>query len=360
MEYRDAFAEIESTKDKHKISNILWTLISIKPEDDFIPQLKELTKRPFEIKTASLKLLSGFNNPDKLESFLISGIQTEKDKTVIECFIKGCELNGREKAFVSLLELYKTNRSTDIRNTILYTLNRMALRIKVSDSVFNKYVSLLGNDYLSFVNAKSLKTTKRTTLNEWRDLAKKQMQINSLNLLFDYNKDFDFHIVIEKMRKDYIRYVKLIALNKKYKRSFSKYYTQDEQHFSIERLFDSILDKSKESRIDDNVEEVLRIIEAEMIPQLILKLETIKSLETLGFNDFVKNESQIYSILFGLDSSSWITTHLMTKHIQIFGNNSDKYKYIDFFVEKWKNGKRTSFAIIDYLENQKITAGNNV
>lgn len=162
------------------------------------------------------------------------------------------------------------------------------------------------------------------------------------------------------MQKDYIRYVKVIALNKKHKRSFSKYYTQDEQHFSIERLFDSILDKSKESRIDDNVNEIIRIIEFEMIPQLISKLETIKSLEDLEFDEFVKNENQIYSKLFGLDSSSWITTHLMTKHFQMFSNNSSKNKYIDFFIEKWKNGKRESFAIIDYLENQRITAGNRV
>lgn len=359
MTYKDTFTEIESTKDKYKISNALWSIMSLEPEDDFIPQLIALTKKPFEIKTASLNLLSRFNNPNKLESFLILGIQTEKNKTVIEDYIKGFELNGREKAFVFLLELYKENRSTDIRNTILYTLNRMALRTEISEPSFNQYVKLLGNNYCSFGCAKSLKSTKRTTINKWQGLAESQMLKNSLNLLYVHDDDFDFHICIEKMRKDYIRYIKVIALNKKHKRNFSKYYTQEEQHFSIERLFDSILDKSKESRIDENLNEIIRIIESEMIPQLISKLEIIKSLETLEFNDFVQNENQIYSKLFGLDTSSWITTHLMTKYIQIFCDNADKNKYIDFFIEKWKNGKRASFAMIDYLDNQRITAGNN-
>lgn len=360
MTYIDVFTEIESTKDKHKISNALWSLVGLKPEDDYISQLKELTKKTFEIKTASLNLLSGFNNPSKLEPFLISGIQAEKNTTVIVDYIKGFELNGREKAFVFLLELYKKNRSTDIRNTILYTLNRMALRTEISEDNFNEYISLLGNNYCSFGYSKSLKTTKRTTINEWRGLAEKQMLKNSLNLTYVYDDNFDFHITIEKMRKDYIRYIKVIALNKKHKRNFSKYYTQVEQHFSIERLFDSILNKSKESRIDNNINEILKIIESEMIPQLLIKLETVKTLETLDFSDFVQKENQIYSKLFGLDTSSWITTHLMTNHIQIFCDNSSKNKYIDFFIDKWKGGKRASFAIIDYLENQRITAGNNL
>jgi hypothetical protein len=71
MTYEEAFKEIDQTKDKYRISNLLRELHSIEPDNNYSERIKKLTlhKTP-EIRWASFCLLSNHVSP-ALEDFFL-------------------------------------------------------------------------------------------------------------------------------------------------------------------------------------------------------------------------------------------------------------------------------------------------
>ena len=76
--YLEVFKEINLTKDKYKISNLLNQLLEIKPDENYIEDLKELTNKVREVKIDAIGLLSRYNNKE-LEDFFINKTESEND-----------------------------------------------------------------------------------------------------------------------------------------------------------------------------------------------------------------------------------------------------------------------------------------
>ena len=202
MIYIEVFKEINLTKDKYKISNLLNQLLEIKPDENYIEDLKELTNKVREVKIDAIGLLSRYNNKE-LEDFFINKTESENDNFVVCRCIRGLHLNGSEKSAIFLLDLYKKTKSLDIKSEIIYALRIINTRNAISEQVKTQINKLIGNEYPFFHGYwTDLKKAEKTTKENWVQVAEKQLRQNNLNLLFVENEKYDLHIGIEKMTSD--------------------------------------------------------------------------------------------------------------------------------------------------------------
>ena len=352
MIYIEVFKEINLTKDKYKISNLLNQLLEIKPDENYIEDLKELTNKVREVKIDAIGLLSRYNNKE-LEDFFINKTESENDNFVVCRCIRGLHLNGSEKSAIFLLDLYKKTKSLDIKSEIIYALRIINTRNAISEQVKTQINKLIGNEYPFFHGYwTDLKKAEKTTKENWIQVAEKQLRQNNLNLLFIENEKYDLHIGIEKMNKDFIRYINVYCIPKNHKSTFSKYYTPAEFYVSENRLFDSLFEKTKTMRPDNYVTEVISLVNKELLPKLVGRVEMIENLGKMKFEDFKLRENEIFDTLYG---TNWdfVISRQLTESIDIFRNNPDKNKFIDFVIEKWIKQGKEYFSILDYLENQK-------
>lgn len=352
MKYNEVFNEINLTKDKYKISNLLSQLLDIKPDENYIEDLKELTNKVREVKIDAIGLLSNFNNKD-LEDFFINLTESEKDNFVVCRCIRGLHLNGSEKSALFLLDLYKKTKSLDIKSEIILALRIINTRNTISEQVKTQINNLIGNEY-PFFNGywTDLKKAEKTTKENWLKVAETQLRQNKLNLLFVVNEKYDIHICIEKMNKDFIRYINVYCIPKHHKSTFSEYYTPSEFYVSENRLFDSLFKKTKTMRPDNHVSEIISLINKELMPKLFSRVKMIENLGEMKFEDFKLKENEIFDTIFG---TSWdfVISRQLTESIDIFRNNPDKDKFIDFVIDKWVKQGKENFSILDYLEKQK-------
>jgi len=352
MIYKEVFKEISLSKDKYKISNLLNQLLEIEPDESYIEDLKELTYKVREVKIDAIGLLSNYNNKE-LEDFFINKTESENDKFVVCKYVRGFYLNGSEKSALFLLDLYKKTKSIDIKSEIIYALRIIYTRNAISEQVKTRINKLIGNDYPFFHGYwTDLKKAEKTTKENWIQAAEIQLRQNCLNLLFVENEKYDLHIRIEKMQKDFIRYINVYCIPKHHKSTFSKYYTPSEFFVSENRLFDSLFEKTKTMRPDNYVTGIISLINNELLPKLFSRVEMIENLGEMKFEDFKLRENEIFETLYG---TSWdfVISRQLTESIDIFRNNPDKNKFIDFVIDKWVKQGKEYFSILDYLEKQK-------
>lgn len=353
MKYEEIFKQINSTKDKYKISNLIWELLKIEPDENYIQKLIELTYKQREIKTSAITILQKFNSPEKIEDFVISRIEIEKDKVICCDFIKILGLNGTEKSSNFLLDFYKITKSKDVKGTIINTLETLYIRNRIDIQNFDKLTKIIGNSYPFFQGYwKELKKSKKTNSQNWKTVAIEQLSSNNLNLIFKYDSDIDFHLQIEKMNSNFIRYINLTAIFKRYKSSFSKYYTPQQFYLAENRLFDSLFNRTKEMRPDNFKDSIINLVEVELIPKLESKILLCKTLEKMTFKDFENKQTFIFNTLYDTNWD-WVIAHQMTQSIDMFNENPDKNLYVDFIKEKWKTSSKESFQINEYLNEQK-------
>lgn len=353
MKYEEIFKQINSTKDKYKISNLIWELLKIEPDENYIQKLIELTYKQREIKTSAITILQKFNSPEKIEDFVISRIEIEKDKVICCNFIKILGLNGTVKSSNFLLDFYKITKSKDVKGTIIHTLETLYIRNRIDIQNTDKLTKIIGNSYPFFQGYwKELKKSKKNNTQNWKTVAIEQLSSNNSNLVFKYDSDIDFHLQIEKMNSNFIRYINLTAIFKKYKSSYSKYYTPQQFYLSENRLFDSLFDRTKEMRPDIFKDSIINLIEAELMPKLESKISQWKTLQTMPFKDFEKKQTSIINTLYDTNWD-WVIAHQMTQSIDMFNDNPDKNLYIDFIKEKWSASDKENFQINDYLDEQK-------
>lgn len=353
MNYEEIFNQINLTKDKYQISNLLWNLVNLKPEDKYIDNLIILTEKQYNIKTTALSILSNHCNPEKLEIFVLEKIKTETSKEIICDFIKILHLNGTERSSEFLLQYYKSTKSRDIKGSIVYALEKLWIRNRIENESMIDIYKLIGNNFPFFKGYWSeIKKAKTTTKYNWKEIAENQLAANNLNLIFEYSNEINFHIQIEKMNANFIRYINLTGIYKNYKSSFSKYFIPSEFYQSENRLFDTIFEKSKQMRLDFYAEGIINLIEIELLPKLIEKINTMNLLKEITFSDFEINQNSIFNSLYGTNSD-WILAHQLTESIDVFNKNAERNKFIDFVIEKWKVCDKESFGIKNYLEEQK-------
>jgi hypothetical protein len=353
MTYEEIFNQINSTKDKYKISNLIGELSSIIPDENYIQNLIELTVKTFEIKTSAIRALGNFNCPSKIEDFIISKIETEKDKDICSDFVKVLSLNGTEKSSNFLLNFYKLTKSKDVKGVIIHTLENLYIRKMVEESNFKKLTKILGNEYPFFQGYwKDLRKAKSTTIQDWKIVSKEQLALNNLNLVFKYDSDIDFHLQIEIMNSNFIRYLNLTTIFKRYKSSFSKYYTPQQFYLSENRLFDSLFSRTKEMRPDIFKDSIINLVAVELMPKLESKILLWNSLQKMPFKEFENNQNSIFNTLYET-KWDWVIAHQMTQSVDMFNDNPDKNLFIDFIKEKWRASNKESYQINHYLDEQK-------
>lgn len=353
MTYEEIFNQVNQTKDKYQISNLLGNLTNLKPENEYIDNLKLLTEKQYEVKISALRILSNYNNSQKLELFILDLIKSETNNEVLCICINALHLNGTSKAAEFLLEFYKTTKSRDVKGAIIIALNSLWIRNKVENKNLATIYKLIGNQYPFFQGYWSeIKKAKTTTKFTWKEIAETQLMSNNLNLIFEFSDEIDFHIQIEKMNSNFIRYVKTTCINKNYKTSFSEYFTPRESYLSEDRLFDVLFEKTKQMRPDFYIEKIIKLIEIELLPKLIEKMNTLNLFKTISFSDFIVNQNSIFNTLYETNWD-WVLAHQLTGIIDIFKKNPERDRFIDFVSDKWKVCKKESFQIINYLEEQK-------
>ena len=351
-DFKQVFESINQTKDKYKISNLLNSLNGIEPDESYIEDLKELTNKVREVKVDAIGLLSNYSNK-QLEDFFIKKIESEKDNFIVSRCIRGLNLNGSEKSAQFLLDFYKNTRSIDIKSEIIHSLRIINLRNTISEDVKNGIYKLIGNKYPFFQGYwTDLKKAEKTTKEDWSQVAEIQLNQNKLNLLFVKNEQYDVHIYIEKMKKDFIRFINVYCIPKHHKSTFSKYFTPSECYISESRLFDSFFEKTKTMRPDNYRIEIINLINSELLPKLFNRVDMLCDLGSMKFEDFTQSENEIYDTLYG---TSWdfVVARQLTEKIDIFRDNPDKDEFIDFVIDKWVKQGKEYFSILDYLENQK-------
>ncbi|MFC3809398.1 HEAT repeat domain-containing protein [Lacihabitans lacunae] len=351
-DYKQVFDSIKQTKEKAKISNLLNTLTDIEPDESYIEELKELTNKVREIKIYAIGLLTNYNNKE-LEDFFIKKSESENDNFIVCRCIRGLNLNGSEKSAQFLLDFYKKTRSIDIKSEIIHTLRIINARNTISEGVKDGIYKLIGNEYPFFQGYwTDLKKAEKTTKENWSQIAEKQLNQNKLNLIFVENEKYDIHIYIEKMKKDFIRFINVYCIPKYHETTFSKYFTPSEFYISENRLFDSFFAKTKTMRPDNYVIEIINLINSELLPKLFSRVNMLGDLGNMKFEDFTRRENEIYDTLYG---TSWdfVVSRQLTEKIDIFRDNPDKNKYIDLVIDKWVKQGKEYFSILDYLENQK-------
>ncbi|MEQ9286735.1 MAG: hypothetical protein RIG77_07490 [Cyclobacteriaceae bacterium] len=270
--------------------------------------------------------------------------------------VRGLALNGTETSIDIILRLFSKTRDGQVRGEIVKTLRSIHLRNQLSEPVHAKLLNFIGNSY-PFFHGKwyDLKKSVISDKEHWNENARTQLSDNTLNLIFTENDKFDILLHIEKMKKDFIRYINVIAIPRTEKTHYSKHYTPNEDFESVSYLFDRLFEQTKEMRPDNRVEEIINLIESEMLPNL---LENIKRIEELGnkdFSSFEQEESRILNDIFGTDMEFAIA-HILTNKIHVFDDNPDKEKYVELVKDKWNNINRSNYSIIEYLDMKK--AGN--
>lgn len=352
ISFQDNFKEIKFSKDKYRISNLLNELHIIEPDEFYIANLIDLTNKVFEIKTSAISLLSNFNNIE-LEDFFITKIEIEQDKFIISLYVKCLKLNGTEKSIDFLIEFYKKTKSIDVKSEIIHTLSSLYIRNNLTTENTKKLHKLIGNNYPFFQGYWSdLKKAKKSSNINWKIDGLEQLRLNNLNLLYEYSSEIDLHIQIEKMNVNFIRYITVTAIYKNQKKGFSKYFTTTEFFQSESKLFDTLFDKTKQMRPDIYKDKIIQLIEKELIPNLVNKIELWNSLEIMNYIEFEINQTSIFNILYG-NNLDWIIAHQLTNTIHRFESNNDKDKFINFVLEKWKSCNKETFQVLNYLEKQK-------
>lgn len=357
MTFEEVFTEIDKTKEKYRISNLLSGLSTLEPDIRFIDKIKKLTThRASEIRWGALGLLSNYNSPT-LEEFFIELLKSDSDNITITKSIQGLGFNGTEKSIDILIDTFKKSRDGQVRGTIVSTLRSIYLRNILSDNCKTKLFSFIGNSYPFFQGFwNDIKKAKNTTKTDWQENAFGQLSSNGLNLKFEQSDEIDIHINIEKMNSHFIRYINVTAIYKKQKSSFSKYYTPSEFYLSENRLFDSLFDKTKVMRPDIYRDKIIKILDIEILPILIDKIKLWSSLKTMTFTEFETNQTSIFNTLYGTNWD-WVIAQLLTQSINMFDENAERNKYIDFVIQKWKICDKETFQVKSYLEEQK-KAGN--
>ncbi|NOS92283.1 MAG: hypothetical protein HOP30_10205 [Cyclobacteriaceae bacterium] len=354
MTFEDSFQEIRKSKDKYRISNLLGDLGKIEPDYHFLDEIMKLSNhRTSQIKWGALGLLAGFNSSGILESFFLEILNNESDDMLLTKATQGLRINGTEKSIDSLLNTFKKGRDGSVKGNIIQTLRCVYLRNHLKPDDTKKIHDFIGNEYPYFHGYwTEIKKAKTLTAEAWEDEAGFQLYKNYLNLVFRHNDEIDIHIHIEKMNSHFIRFIYVTAIYKKYTYTFSKYYTPSEFNPADQRLFDSIFDRTKTMRPDGHVDQIINLLGREMLPTLIDKIKSYESLKKIRFNDFCSNEDEIYNGLFG---TSWdfVVCHKLTNSIDVFNDNSDKDKFIDLLIGKWRTLEKDEFSIINYLESQK-------
>lgn len=353
MTFEEVFKEIDLTKDKYRISNLLRELNNIEPNYIYLEKLKKLAShRTSEIRWASLDLLTKYVSPD-LEAYFHELLKSGKDNITISKAIQGLSLNGTEKVIEDLILIFKKSRDGHVRGNIISSLRGIYLRNDISEKYKSKLYSFIGNDYPFFQGYWSeIKKAKIVNKTNWKEKALEQLNSNKLNLLFEQSNDIDFQIHIEKMNSHYIRGVGVLAIYKNKKSSFSKYYTPPEFYQSEGINFSDLFDKTKQMRPDNYKEKIIQVLEKELIPNVIDKINLWDELRTMPFSQFEKNQSSIFNALYGT-TKDWIIAHLLTRSLDMFHENIDRGRFIDFIIQKWKDCNKETFSIINYLEEQK-------
>ena len=355
--YKEVFREIENSKDKRKISNLLNSLIGKKPEEEYISQIIQLTEKVSDIKYSAINLLSDFNS-ENLEDFFLSKIDNESNKLIITRLIRGLNLNGKEKAFEFLLDYFKKTKSVDIKSQIIQTLRVIYSRNEICVENIERLKKIIGNDYPFFQGYwTKLKQAKKITKENLALECISQLEKNKLNLIYKESEAYDIHISIEKMKKDFIRYINVYCICKNHQSSFSELYTPNEFYISENIQFNDLFEGTKVMRPDEKSMDIIDLLQNNLLPKLLRRVELFEHLGQMKYSDFIKNENEICKTLFG-GTSDFMISHLLTQYFDVFRNNNDKSQYSGLVIQKWKNTGRESFAIIDYLEKQK--AGNNV
>lgn len=353
MTFEEAFQEINTSKEKRRISNLLRELSPLEPDSNYLDHLKQLAvhKTP-EIRWSAIGVLANYVSP-ALADYYKGIIQSDADSISLVHAIEGLSLNGTESSIEFLIDVFKKSRDGQVRGTVITSLRSIYLRNELSEAVRNKLFGFIGNSYPFFQGFwNDIKKAKMVSKSNWAATAAGQLAANNLNLIFGYSDGIDFHIQIEKMNTHYIRYVNVTAIYKTGNSSFSKYYTPGEFYLSENKLFDSLFDKTKQMRPDAYIEQIISLIDTTQIPRLTERIEMWHSLGSMPYSEFETNQAAILQVLFGSDRDL-VVAPMLTTGIDRIAGNPDKDKYIDFVIQKWRNCKVESFRIKNYLEEQK-------
>ncbi len=353
MTFEEVFKEIELTKEKNRIANLLRALAPLEPDSNYLDRIMQLAAHgTAEIRRSAIGLLANYVAPT-LDEYFKGIIRTETDSISIVSAIEGLGLNGTEESIEFLTGVFKKTRDGQVRGTIITSLRSIYLRNALSDTVRSKLFSFIGNSYPFFQGFwNDIKKAKTASKSNWAETAAGQLAANNLNLVFAHSEGIDFHLRIEKMNTHYIRYVNVTAIYKNPTSSFSTYYTPGEFYQSENKLFDSLFDKTKQMRPDAYAAQITGLIENTLIPKLTGRIDMWHSLASMPFAEFETKQSSILLVLFAADRD-FVVAPMLTTGVDRFTGNPDKNKYIDFVIQQWKNCKVESFKIINYLEGQK-------
>lgn len=353
MTFEEVFKKIEKQKDKYLISNLLSELENVEPNYVYLDKLLKLaTHRTSVVKWRALSLLSNFHS-ENLENFYLDLLKSKIDNLTIAKCVQGLSINGTERSVELLIEILKKSRDGHVRGNIIPTLRSIYLRNNLSTLCKDRLFNIIGNNY-PFFNGywTDIKKSKKVISSNWKDFALTQLKNNTLNILFELNADIDIQLNIEKMKTHFIRYVNVTVIYKHYVSSFSQYYTPREFYLSENRLFDSILDKTREMRADNYTHQIIDLIDLELLPKLNERINVVEYLKTAHYAEFESQQMKIFDKLYG---TNWdfVLSDQLTNSIDIFENNLDKNKYIDFVLQMWRTLGKETFIIKNYLEERK-------
>lgn len=354
MTFDETFGEIKATKDKYRISHLLNELATVEPQYDYLDSIKELiTNKSSEIKWSAIGLLSNYSLP-ALEKYFINLLENENpDNISLAKAVQGLSINGTETSIQILIDVFKKSRDGQVRGVVIHTLRSIYLRNEISETGRKPLFKFIGNAYPFFQGYwNDIGKAHKTSLSTWKEIALSQLHNNSLNILFELNEEIDTHINIEKMNSHFIRYINVTVIFKNFKSSTSKYYTPREFYLSENRLFDSIFEKTKIMRADNNASGIISLIDDEILPKLKGRIQTLDRLKSMSFSDFKTQEGDIYKGLYGTDWD-FVVANQLINCIDLFEDNPDKDLYIDLVLQKWNSVNKESFIVSDYLRGRK-------
>ncbi len=284
-----------------------------------------------------------------IEDHVLEKVKIEKDNGVIEAAITSLTLNGTQKSIEPLINIFKKSRDGSVRGQTVNVLRHIVNRVKLTEenekmiSKFSKK-SKLGFENIWTGPPKTIEKTK--ILQE----AEKQLVKNKLNLEFGIDENFKANINIEKMKKDYIRFL-TFSIKSLEKPIFFKDIIISSFSTGKGYNYTEFLDKLDQMKLIDYKSEILNIIENEVIPYIFDIHLGAKKVIQWSFEQIKENYQEL------INNLKIEHEHLELEYFVQFSiykkNDLDYNEYIKHCLQLWEKVEHfKDFTTREYLLNE--------
>lgn len=347
--------EARKEKSNHLKSVFLSQLQGLQSNSNSVKFLIDITsKRNVIPKRSAYRALQSVMHKS-IENHVLDKVQIEKDNSVIKEAVCCLTINGTKKSINPLIELFKKSRDGSIRGHIVQVLEHIINRENLTEDEIHTLAKFSEKSKIGFENIWKGPPNIITKL-EVVEQAEIQLKKNKLNLEFRIDENFKASINIDKMKRNYLRF-----LNYSIKSLQLPVFYKDLMIHSFGTgtgwNYTEFLNKHDEMRPDEYIFEILDKIKEEIIPAIFDIHLGAKKVLSWDFEKLIKNYSEIIDYL--KIKHDHIELQYFVQFSTLKKGQDDYQQYLVHCLKLWENVKHfKDYRTREYLLSELNTVGN--